>query len=545
MLIPNFLLPLLCYLFSTRVCALILCSTNTSSGTLTGECTANFGQFLGVRYAEAPTGDLRFAPAQDYTTSDEAELVHATALPVACPQLNEGTEGSVTSLTEDCLFLNVYTPPSAVQKAGTDCYPVIFYIYGGSFIVGSSGDPTFNGTHLAKTANAVVVTFNYRLGVFGFYDSTETGTNFAISDAQSALRWVQKNAYAFGGDPSRVTIVGESSGATLVRALIVSPQSADLFHNAILQSDPQTYGFTDSSVSSGGIAQYVQNATNCTTVSCLRSLPVEELLNAEMNIYSVLANISGINGVYPWGPNLDNKTLPVDFAVAAATGQGFVSSSLNILMGSLAYETGPTIAQLVGNSGIDYSTLQEVVASELTEQGAEVLESANVYDFNSSASPITNEYLLEQIGTDYEFLCPMQYNAASIVQSKLAKSVYFYHISAGIHYPDNDGFVFCNSSSSACHEDDLYALFGTSPSSLSSQQSAFATEVQQRWGAFAASGNPNVKGYSTWTAASSSANLNVLTFGTAQTESTSAMVHSGPCGFFGTSFPYVWQQTAA
>jgi para-nitrobenzyl esterase len=144
-------------------------------------------------------------------------------------------------MSEDCLYLNVWTP----AKKADDKLPVMVFIHGGAFAEGTGSDPLYNGTALAKKG-VVVVTLNYRMGALGFLahpqldneSSTHSSGNYGLLDQQAALSWVQKNIGAFGGDPSRVTIFGQSAGGSSVLVHLVSPQSKGLYRQAIVESGP-------------------------------------------------------------------------------------------------------------------------------------------------------------------------------------------------------------------------------------------------------------------------------------------------------------------
>lgn len=190
--------------------------------------------FRGVPYAKPPVGELRFHPPID--PEGWEGIRRFDAFSKSCIQSKwPGDDGMDTE--EDCLALNIYTP-AATEK---DCLPVLFWIYGGAFRGGSGASPEFDGESLAARG-AVVVTFNYRCSALGFFSTRalERRTGFAgnlgILDQIAALRWVQMNIAAFGGDPERVTVFGQSAGGISVRILLTSPLAKGLFSRAIVQS---------------------------------------------------------------------------------------------------------------------------------------------------------------------------------------------------------------------------------------------------------------------------------------------------------------------
>ena len=198
------------------------------AGTTAGEVTT----FLGVPYAAPPVGELRWrAPAPVRAWSG---VRPAKAFSPACAQ----TAAWITERkSEDCLYLNIWVP----TKPGSGKRPVMVWIHGGGFYGGSGSQPSYDGANLSRRS-VIVVTLNYRLGVFGFFAHPEltrrdhvTG-NQGLLDQVAALRWVQRNIAAVGGDPNRVTIMGESAGGESVAVLTTSPLATGLFQRAIAQS---------------------------------------------------------------------------------------------------------------------------------------------------------------------------------------------------------------------------------------------------------------------------------------------------------------------
>ncbi|ANB13709.1 hypothetical protein AWJ20_4652 [Sugiyamaella lignohabitans] len=528
------LLPLLALIYGeTNTCPAQTCLVSSSGGKFNGICQASFSEFLGIPYAQPPTGNLRFANAVQYTPNSSPR--NAKTLPPYCPQ----TSTTVTSTHEDCLYLNVYTPST---KASNE---VLFWIHGGSFIQGGSADPVFNGSQLAQAENIVVVTVNYRLGALGFYDSPETGTNFGLTDVVMALKWVNENIASYGGKPDSVTIAGESSGATVVRTLLMTPSAKGLFSRAIIQSDPQAYSANNSTVSQDGIAPIIDQSLGCSTnsgedlITCLRNASVSDILSAQMNVYSELTNIPGVNSVYPFGPNVNSENLPMDLT-PALTSQSPIVNPVEVMIGVVKDEGLAAVSQVFGSAGMTPDIYQYALAAQLGPVGAGKILSSSLFstDINSSTYPqgINYELQLSSIATEYEFSCPSQMTA-QLYQTSSHKYTYFYQFVEGIQYPDNSGFALC-SNGAVCHEDDLYLVFGTypNPTSLSSSQTSLVKEVQTRWGSFVKNGNPNCNGYSNWTP-SSGQNLNVQLLGG---QGSISSIDQAQCQFLDTQLGYYW-----
>lgn len=213
---------------------------HSPAGALEGRLEGSLKVFRGVPYAQAPVGQARWkppAPALPWTG-----VRKATEFGPACFQPERGGSNfyaldPMPTLSEDCLSLNIWAPAAARSA------PVFFWIYGGSLTIGSSSDPIYNGAALAARG-IVVVTINYRLGVLGWLAHPELSQespdgvsgNYGLLDQIEALRWVRRNIRAFGGDPSNVTIAGESAGALSVMYLMAAPPARGLFSKAIAES---------------------------------------------------------------------------------------------------------------------------------------------------------------------------------------------------------------------------------------------------------------------------------------------------------------------
>ena len=210
----------------------------TASGLVRGRRNAaDIAVFLGIPFAEPPVGDLRFAaprPARAWDGTREATAFgppppQSAYAVTPAPALVPGAD------PDDWLTVNVFTP-----DPGAAGLPVMVWIYGGAYRAGSSSLPGYDGTPFAQQ-NVVLVTFNHRVGVEGYAQLPGVPANRGLLDQVAALRWVRDNIAAFGGDPGRVTVFGESAGAGAIAALLVMPDAAGLFGRAIAQSVPSTF----------------------------------------------------------------------------------------------------------------------------------------------------------------------------------------------------------------------------------------------------------------------------------------------------------------
>jgi para-nitrobenzyl esterase len=214
-------------------------SVHVTSGDLAGEVLTTGGSaFKGIPYAASPTGSKRWLSPQPVAAWRGTRS--ATAYGAACEQPAQGWNDSVVaSMSEDCLFLNVWTPAVKPKER----FPVMVWIHGGAFVGGAGTDPIFAGEEFVKKG-VVLVTLNYRLGIFGFYahpdltreSAHHSSGNFALEDQMAALQWVRENVAAFGGDAEKITVFGQSAGGMSVVTLLTSPLLNKKFQGAIVES---------------------------------------------------------------------------------------------------------------------------------------------------------------------------------------------------------------------------------------------------------------------------------------------------------------------
>ena len=197
--------------------------------------------WLGIPYAKSPVGKLRWQLPQALEPSDKT--FDAKKFGFSSIQEDDKLEkASQNPQSEDCLTINIWT------RSEKKNLPVMVFIHGGSFMHGGSSDPTYSGTHIAKEHDVIVVTFNYRLNIFGFMNLStidpafEDSGHLGISDQIAALKWIKENIAEFGGNPDNVTIFGESAGSISCMLLSVTPAAKGLFQKAIPESGPSRMG---------------------------------------------------------------------------------------------------------------------------------------------------------------------------------------------------------------------------------------------------------------------------------------------------------------
>uniref|UniRef100_A0A8C6G514 Carboxylic ester hydrolase n=3 Tax=Mus TaxID=862507 RepID=A0A8C6G514_MUSSI len=258
--------------------------------------------FLGIPFAKPPVGPLRFAPPE--APEPWSGVRDGTSQPAICPQnVTMNMEGlkelkltlPPVSMSEDCLYLNIYTPAHAQEGSNL---PVMVWIHGGALTVGMAS--MYDGSVLAATEDVVVVAIQYRLGVLGFFSTGDEHArgNWGFLDQVAALRWVQQNIAHFGGNPDRVTIFGESAGGISVSSHVVSPMSKGLFHRAIMESGVALLPGTIFSFSEV-VYQMVAKRSGCEAmdsealVRCLRGKSEEEILAISKNFQMIPGVVDG------------------------------------------------------------------------------------------------------------------------------------------------------------------------------------------------------------------------------------------------------------
>ncbi|KAG8196826.1 hypothetical protein JTE90_027540 [Oedothorax gibbosus] len=258
-------------------------------------------EYLGIPYAEPPVGPLRFQKPQ--TFQNYPPVFEATANPPACPQFIKQPNlfaVDVSQTSEDCLYLNIWTPSDAGRA---NKKAVLFWIHGGGFRLESIRKEVYTGTALASQGDIIVITANYRLGVFGFLTTgtEDAPANRGLYDILEGLKWVNKNIEAFGGDAQRITIAGESAGAISVGFLTISPLAVGLYTRLIMESGTPLKpmnGQTKNPINAQKIAEAVgcANETYPTAqhpkevVQCLKGLNTDDLLIAEEQLIPKAVN---------------------------------------------------------------------------------------------------------------------------------------------------------------------------------------------------------------------------------------------------------------
>ncbi|GAA1279621.1 carboxylesterase family protein [Pseudonocardia aurantiaca] len=283
----------------------------TSAGAVRGRNEDGLSVFRGIPFAQAPVGEARFAaprPALPWNgVRDTLEFGPPPPQTPMRPGTPVGPEGAEDS--PEWLTVNVWThaPDPAARR------PVMVWIYGGGYQSGFSAAPVYNGRRLVNERDVVVVTFNYRVGMEGFARLQDAPANRGLLDQVAALRWVQENIGAFGGDPDQVTVFGESAGAGSIAALLAMPSAKGLFRRAILQSMPGTF-FSDA-LATDIAAALVQDLGLRPTAADLSAVDPHKLAGAPAALRLSMPRHEDRWGpvahtVTPFSPVVDGEVLP-------------------------------------------------------------------------------------------------------------------------------------------------------------------------------------------------------------------------------------------
>ena len=428
--------------------------------------------FLGIPYAKPPVGELRWTLPQ----KPEAwkELRATKEYGQRCAQPESTTLQNAASDTEDCLYLNVWAPPAAAKPpAAVTKKPVMVWIHGGGNVNGSTSEPLpyvksgffYSGEHLAEK-DVVVVTMNYRLGVFGFLahaglaDKDGHSGNQGLLDQQFALQWVKQNIEKFGGDPANVTIFGESAGSLDVCLHVASPKSRGLFHRAISESGGCTTSQTTAQVAETRSAELAQKlgCSGDDSLKCLRGKSTEELLTAATgSTFSV---------------SVDGSFLPDQ--ARALFDKGDIAK-VPYILGSNTDE-GTLFTTALSNITTD-EAYRAVISQRVGEKAADaVMERYPVSKFKDEPKPY--QAALARVFGDQTLVCSTYDSALRAAKAGAPTWMYNFDI------PANMGGL------GATHGSELVYVFGTSPN-LSDPQKRASERIQAYWTNLAKQADPN------------------------------------------------------
>jgi para-nitrobenzyl esterase len=447
---------------------------HTESGLVTGAPAADksIAVFKGIPFAAPPVGDGRWRapqPPVKWQGIRAADRFGANCMQTIVEEKKPWTHEFMAhgDVSEDCLFLNIWTAGSPNERR-----PVLVFLHGGANTEGSGSIDGYNGQGLARKG-VVMITINYRLGVFGFFTHPElsgesanhVSGNYALLDQIAALNWVKKNIAAFGGDPERVTVAGQSAGASDIALLIVSPLAKGLFQRAIMESGgaPGTGGGRPLSVAEADGVKFAE-AKGAHSLAELRALPAKD-------IFSPVAGLR-------FGPVTDGYVVPAAPSEIFAAGK---QNDVPTLTGSNADENGAS-----PKPGTTAAQFESQARQRHGDLAAEFLK---IYPVQSDreAPARSNEAARDRQR--------VLYDEWAVSRSKTAKTpvyVYFYnHVLPG---PDSGQY-------GAFHTSEVpYVLNSLAESGrpFTAEDRKVAETLSSYWANFAAGGDPNGKGLPHW-----------------------------------------------
>ena len=446
----------------------------TSYGRLRGQSAAGIHAFRGIPFAQPPVGDLRWqapTPAEPWPGVREALEFGPCAIQSTLPGAVGELIGIATHETsEDCLYLNVWTPaPDAAKR------PVMVWIHGGGNTVGAGSQPRVNGEHLARIGDVVVVTVNYRLGALGFLHAPEFGAsgNEALLDQAAALRWVRAEIEAFGGDPGNVTVFGQSAGGFDIAQLMAMPAAEGCFDRAVPMSGSliPAVPAEDAERTAAALAQEFGGFDK------LRAATAEQILECQ-------SRIPGAR----WGPTLDGTVIAENAAEVLARGQ--FTRDMPLMIGHTRDEA--TLFTTFGQPTVERQRLLEAARDAF----GDAEEAVATYEQDRADSGLRNAPgdVLAAIATDRMFRIP----AARTAECHLAHSsnVWMYRFD---HESPADPTL------QSCHSLDIPFVWGTYD--IEAMQRFCGTgeaianlsrSVMSRYLSFARNGNPNTPDAPEW-----------------------------------------------
>ncbi len=472
----------------------------TADGPVVGPEGRGVYRFLGIPYAKPPIGELRWMPPQPVAKWTGVRI--ATKFGPTCAQVTTlGPFAGPPNSNEDCLYLNVFTADTKAKR------PVLVWIHGGGYYDGASND--YDAAKLVRRGKLVVVTFNYRLNLFGFLAHPALDAeghafgNYGLMDMQAVLQWVKRNAAAFGGDPNNVTVGGQSAGAGASTAIVVSPASKGLIHRAIFQSGGYTPFATKQTAEDRG--KKFAAAAGCTSkddkdvAKCLRALPAAKI--------AALAGTASAISPLVGGPLLDGTVIPRQLIDAFRGGQ---FNQVPILFGTTRdegnFNNGITQYFKPGRTALtdaDYRAyLQRTYGGNAGPGGGPPAYPKDTIDKVLARYPVTKAgaQMAWDVAHSDAQACRGQYTVAALEPHVPVYMYLFNDRTAQTYFPKMPGFQ-----PLAYHTADIPYLFTGyhggpegAPITLTPAQAKLSDRLVDAWANFARTGNPNGNGDTPW-----------------------------------------------
>lgn len=473
------------------------CLVHTSSGPVLGKSVSGSKRWLGIPFAAPPLGSLRFRSPEPVAPWSQTLL--ATENPPACMQA-DGERVVYGRRSEDCLYLNIFAPHSANLNSSL---PVMFWIYGGSFLAGGIAFEEYDGARDAITSDMIVVTANYRLGPFGFLateklrDSRGSVGNYGIEDQREAMRWIHENIAFFGGDASRMMIFGESAGAASVGVHLASPLSAGLFSSAGMESGSGLAHWSATSMDDASIVfQHTLALSNCSqaldVLDCLRKVDALALAEVTMACGLCSSPLKHSTALH-FAPTIDGFNLPA--APWELAKQGRIAA-VPQLVGTNHDEA---TFFLSSDKSLRSLTLADFTSKLTTLYGKNVTDSLlKLYPVPSSDYPLPY-WALVAIYTDSSMACPARQAARAAVS--MGQQAFLYQFSHVPLITSADKWL------KSYHSCELAYVFQWDVELLTPGERSLATKMAVMWGNMARSGSP---GSSDWPAYNATEEYNIV-----------------------------------
>lgn len=438
--------------------------------------------FLGVPYAAPPVGDLRWA--NPVSPSSWTDVRPAKTFSAGCPQDCELPPGTCPEkVSEDCLYLNVYTP--AVDKIKAPL-PVLVFLHGGRFEQGAGGTFFYSGIWMANNTDIVVVTINYRMGATGFLVTDELAGNFGIEDQRFAFAWVKANIANFGGNPDDITVDGQSAGGTSIAYHLVAKNSKNLFHRAIVESNPWALPLKDVSDSIRWGHDFASKI-GCSRhdVACMRSKSWEQVVQAQKDVSVFTLHFLG--KVYRWSPVIGTDDVPGQPIELIQKGE---FNAMPLIVGNTRDE-GLMFIYMGVEKPVPRWELDIAITAIFGVNALKVLEEYKVpANMTSDTRPI-----LAEMGTDYMFACPNRAVIRSLNMFSHYPS-YAYFFDRVLPWPNAWGPMYPYCDGQVCHGSELVYVFNSAWShdpawEFTSGGKVLSECMGAYWGSFVGHNDPN------------------------------------------------------
>ncbi|CAF3437313.1 unnamed protein product [Rotaria socialis] len=450
---------------------------STKYGDVLGYETPMARVFYGIPFAQPPVGALRWNPPVAISKWT-GKVINATKPPPACPQRSCDIHSLLcpTNISEDCLYLNIFTPLLNTSSSSS-LLPVMIFITGGTFQFLGASLPIYEAERFVNTSNVICVFIQYRLGVLGFL-ATGTGPNdlhgnYGILDQRLSIAWVNENVDVFGGDPNQITLFGQSAGGQSTALHYVSSEMQSFFQAAIIQSSPMLLPFRT-------YAEYITPAVflaeklNCTigNITCFRETSYQDIIVAQSQVNGMITSLNILISLEPWVPVIDNSVvhdqlmntiLNISFALKPLIIGTLTDEALSFVHGAFHKPVLP----------LNYTEISLVLFRDNFLKVIERYPPDGLGD---------QRPLLTRITTQWIFACP-----ARIFARKTATYSYVFGFPLEANGTDNSSVC----QGCACHGDEIPFLFESLWNNFTDAGKRISESLATYWTNYAKTKDPN------------------------------------------------------